>query len=193
MSSVDGSMNRTIVAALFVVAATVACPSGNEPSEEGDLATFQDINAFYGAIRGDWQGPYDLWLMPNAPKESSESTAAIEVDATGNSWVMNYQWSRDGTAHQGVFHFLGSDKAAEFTWSDSFHSAPKATTGIGTLSDDGTKLVFMSSYSGGPGTPDWGWRTEFTYVDGDTLKMEAYNITPQGEEALAVRCEYSRQ
>lgn len=157
------------------------------------MATFEDVESFYRAIEGDWSGDYDLWLMPNAPKESSESSARIEVDVTDHTWVMNYQWTREGTAHQGGFHFGGSGTKADFRWSDSFHSSTAATTGIGMLSDDGTQLIFMSSYSTGVGTPDWGWRTEFTFVDANTMKMEAYNITPQGEEHIAVRAEYARQ
>ncbi len=47
------------------------------------------------------------------------------------------------------------------------------------------------SYSMGKG-PAWGWRTEFTQQDPNSLLMEAYNIMPNGVEALAVKAELKR-
>jgi hypothetical protein len=148
---------------------------------------FEDVQAFYDAMKGDWRGGYDLWLMPTSPKESSESTAEI------NNGVMNYQWAQGEKSHQGAFDFGGSGKEANFSWSDSFHSSNAAMKGSGSLSEDGSKLVFMSHYSAGDDQPEWGWRTEFTFSDPQTLKMEAHNITPEGQEALAVRCDYVKQ
>ena len=40
--------------------------------------------------------------------------------------------------------------------------------------------------------PAWGWRTEFTQQSPNSLLMEAYNIMPNGVEALAVRVELKR-
>ncbi len=40
--------------------------------------------------------------------------------------------------------------------------------------------------------PAWGWRTEFTLQGANTFLMEAYNITPGGMEALAVKAEMKR-
>ncbi len=61
----------------------------------------------------------------------------------------------------------------------------------GALSDGGRKLILHGSYAASSG-PDWGWRTEFTLLGADKLRMEAYNITPEGQEALAIRAELTR-
>ena len=196
-------MERKIVGSLFVAVVLVACSSGEKHTdppapekttvESGGKAESKDVQAFFDAMKGDWHGGYDLWLMPTAPKEHSVSTAQIKADAKDDSLVMEYQWTRGNKRQRGAFHFDGSGTTAGFSWSDTFHSATDPMKGDGKLSDDGKRLVFISSYVAGPGQPAWGWRTEFTIVDSKTLKMEAYNITPGGQEGLAVRCEYARQ
>jgi hypothetical protein len=143
----------------------------------------KDASAFTRAIEGRWRGAYDLWLMPGSPKESSESTATLKADR------MDYQWAREGKTQTGTFVFRGAGPKAEFDWTDTFHSSEGPLKGDGAVSADGKKLTFMTHY----GEPAWGWRTEFTRVDPNAFRMEAYNITPQGQEALAVRCDYVRQ
>ena len=62
---------------LFIAGAVAACGSGHSPKQEGGVASIDDVQAFYLAMEGEWRGGYDLWVMPTAPKESSESTARI--------------------------------------------------------------------------------------------------------------------
>jgi len=152
-----------------------------------------DVQAFYAALQGEWHGRYHLWLHPTAPVESSDSSAQITKDHGNSFWVMSYQWAKGIQDHQGEFHFAGSKNQGNFRWTDSFHSASSPMKGEGKLSKDGTRLIFMSHYSADAGQPEWGWRTEITLVDANTFQMEAYNITPQGQEGLAVRCRYVKK
>jgi hypothetical protein len=41
------------------------------------------------------------------------------------------------------------------------------------------------------GYPEWYWRIVFSR-DGDTFKMTMFNISPEGEETLAVDAVYQR-
>ena len=178
---------------LIAVALTGGCSrstvqDAHMPEERSHVT---DVAEFYDAVAGEWEGNYDLWLDPSSPKESSRSSAQITKVATGDGWEMTYQWARGEATHRGVFQFAGSGTHADFSWTDSFHSASDAMTGDGGLSDDGSRLVFMSHYPAGGGA-DWGWRTEFILVDPTTLSMDAYNITPDGQEVLAVRAVYVR-
>ncbi|HSF46516.1 MAG TPA: DUF1579 family protein, partial [Chitinophagaceae bacterium] len=39
----------------------------------------------------------------------------------------------------------------------------------------------------------WGWRTELEWEDEEVLKLTAYNITPEGEEAKATETVFKRK
>jgi hypothetical protein len=59
----------------------------------------------------------------------------------------------------------------------------------GTCDEQGTVRV-LGSYAAPPG-PDWGWRIEIEPAAGSwTLRM--FNITPDGQEVLAVEATLSR-
>lgn len=143
----------------------------------------RDVPEFFSAVQGEWKGRYCLWLDPTAPTQESDSSARISMNGE-DSWTLAYRW---GDNH-GEFCFSGSAERARFDWTDTFHASSEPMRGDGRLSKDGAKLAFMSQY--GAEGAQWGWRTELTRVDAGTLLMEAFNITPDGQEALAVRCRY---
>ena len=47
-------------------------------------------------------------------------------------------------------------------------------------------LAFVAS------APEWGWRTQYVLEDADHLVITAFNVTPGGEEAMAVQTSYVR-
>lgn len=153
------------------------------------VAQEQTLMNFYNNIEGNWQGTYSLWLSPESSAEKSNIEATIESVAKGKYFVMTYSWKRSEKEYEGVFLLGGNGTSATATWGDSFHMAPEPMQCKGEL-DDG-KLLLNGSYGAGSG-PDWGWRTEFIQLDSKNLIMKAYNITPTGEEALAVRAELKR-
>lgn len=149
------------------------------------LAVGRDVQAFLASLQGHWTGLYQLWLTPDTPVQECDSSARLALEAGKESWRLAYRWGKN----EGDFRLTGSAERAEFSWIDTFH-AGSAMPGYGRLSDDGAKLSFMSEYAFEGG--QWGWRTEFTRLDDSAFLMEAFNITPDGQEALAVRCRYSR-
>ena len=52
-------------------------------------------------------------------------------------------------------------------------------------------FVVKGKYDVGSDAPPWGWKTVFELID-DHLKITAYNVTPDGQEAKAVETKYSR-
>ena len=56
---------------------------------------------------------------------------------------------------------------------------------------DAGPLEVRGSYPAPPG-PDWGWRTVVETAEEDLLRMVMYNVSPEGEEYLAVDAAYRR-
>ena len=77
---------------------------------------------------------------------------------------------------------------ATVDWNDTWH-AKDSMRCAGTLTSEA--LIVETSYSAGDG-PDWHWRTEVRTPSGDELLIEMYNITPEGDEQIAVRLRAKR-
>ena len=152
----------------------------------------ENLRQFFSAIEGSWSGPYSLWLHPGATAEESDSSASVRVLVHGKVALLEYEWVRSGEAVAGAFFFSGVGRVAVARWGDSFHTPPATMDGEGELDPAASKMTLNSRYSAGPGGPEWGWRTEMTAGSDDTLLMEAYNIAPDGQEAIAVRAQWSR-
>lgn len=150
------------------------------------------VREFYAGLAGEWRGTYSLWFEPGTPVRICDTEARVQAIAGDAFHLMTYTWEFEGEGKEGALFLSGNDQAASMTWGDSWHMAPDPMVCQGRLEEEDSKLVFPGTYPTGPDTPDWGWRTELKRVDGDGLVMEAYNITPEGEEAIAVRAEYRR-
>jgi hypothetical protein len=53
------------------------------------------------------------------------------------------------------------------------------------------KIDFRGSYEAPPG-PDWGWRFVINAPSGSELKLVMYNVSPEGEDELAVEANYKK-
>ena len=88
---------------------------------------------------------------------------------------------------------LGSENSNEdvsCTWIDSWHMSDRSIVYTGKIDPAGV-ITLVGSYEAPPG-PDWGWRTVIEPVSEDSFKILMYNVTPEGEEAIAVENWYSR-
>ena len=142
---------------------------------------------------GQYEGTYRLirsWETP--PQTDSQSTASIAPVARGRFLTMQYTWAVDGTTHEGLL-LLGQENdgnAVTAVWVDSWHMSEKPMICNGRL--DGGTITLVGSYAAPPG-PDWRWRTEIV-PDGDgAFQLTMYNISPGGEEELAVESKYVRR
>lgn len=142
---------------------------------------------------GQWSGANKLYFEgPPEPDNVSDSELMASTVAHGKFLSITYTWTLNETDHEGAL-LIGRLKKGESTsvaWVDSFHQSGKIMVSKGTVGEDG-KVDVLGSYEAPPG-PDWGWRIQLE-SDGDTLKLLMFNITPDGEEALAVDATYSRQ
>ena len=75
-------------------------------------------------------------------------------------------------------------------WLDSWHMRNEIMICDGTRDDRGV-VSLQGSYPAPPG-PDWGWRIEIENHEGASLVMRMINVSPEGQEALAVLAQYER-
>jgi hypothetical protein len=60
----------------------------------------------------------------------------------------------------------------------------------GAVSNRG-EISVLGSYAA-PTGPDWGWRIVITPDEGQSLRIVMFNISPDGQEELAVETDYTR-
>ena len=140
-------------------------------------------------LAGDWQGTNLLWLSEQ-PLES-ETTATVRSAAGGTCLCIEYVWSYEGEAQQGIL-LLGSQgkDAVQSIWRDSWHSGGEFMTSDGQV--EGLGQVQILGHFAVPPGPDWGWRTHLRTEGKDDFEIAMTNISPEGEEDLAVRMEFRR-
>ena len=145
------------------------------------------------SFAGQWAGINRLWLSPNDPVRESETTAAIALAALGAFTTIRYSWAEGGKPQDGLLIVRNAAQPGEdaMVWIDSWHTGGEFMPFRGVHADDG-HISAVGAYAAPPG-PDWGWRIELAAGTGETLRILMYNITPDGDEALAVEARYARR
>lgn len=182
-----------LLSLVCILGSAVSGTAQTKPAQKGNtpVDAAKTAREFYKKLSGDWKGTYNLWANPDEAAEKSEIRARFQETAKGSFYLMTYSWKKGTVPHDGIFLLGGDGKAATASWGDSFHQSPNTMQCNGELLEGGKKLVINGTYSVGE-SPEWGWRTEFTLQGPDSLLMEAYNIMPEGNEALAVKAELKR-
>ncbi len=145
-----------------------------------------------GSLAGEWKGTNELhtpW-MPE-PLHRSDSTMKVSEQIRGQFLSFEYTWSHEGKPQEGIIivGWDGQKNVVKAVWTDSWHMSHNLMNCEGSIGGDGT--LSMKGYYAVEGHPDWGWRTDII-PGGDTFKLVMYNVTPEGEEALAVETKYTR-
>lgn len=143
---------------------------------------------------GEWSGTNQLHLswLADSPFDS-ESKASIDFSAKGIFLKIEYDWFYEGKLQEGLI-LLGKEKNSELVksfWIDSWHLNDKFMVSEGAIKSNGT--VSTKGFYAVPDHPDWGWRTVIKYENKDSFKLIMYNVSPEGEETLAVEADYVRQ
>ena len=141
-------------------------------------------------LAGRWRGGNRLWLDPDAPPAESEATATIAEAARDRALSIRYTWSHEGEPQEGILLLAGEGTGVRAAWVDSFHVTETWMLFEGAEDGEGGVLV-RGSYPAPPG-PDWGWTIRVEPLEGGAFRIVMHNVTPQGEESLAVAASYSR-
>lgn len=143
------------------------------------------------SLAGQWTGTYRLILDPSTPVRVSSTAATLSSVAGGRFARLDYVWEDEGKRQDGslLVGFEKEESVATAVWVDSFHMSNKFMVCEGKAR--GGSVDVSGSYAAPPG-PDWGWRTTLGPGPDGTLRMVMYNVTPDGEEYLAVEADYTR-
>lgn len=141
---------------------------------------------------GEWSGLNRLWVFPGDPVRESNTNASVVLAARGALVSITYNWNYEGKPQEGIL-LVRTDPDPEdavVVWFDSWHTGNQFMLFQRGEEQEGL-LSVRGSYSAPPG-PDWGWRIVLDSGNRDTFHILMYNITPDGEEALAVEARYTR-
>ena len=113
------------------------------------------------------------------------------MDTPGESY--HYTWAESNKPQDGLLLIgqSGPVGAVQAAWVDGWHMGDQMMHCQGAAGSDGA-LSVKGSYAVPPG-PDWGWRIDILPGEGERFRLIMYNITPEGQEYLAVEAVYSRR
>lgn len=146
-------------------------------------------------LTGNWEGNNRLhlpWKKEN-PIRDSKTNASVSFSAQNKFLKIEYDWEFEGKKQDGLI-LLGKEKDAESVkviWIDSWHMDDKSLISEGVA--DATGEISVKGFYSVPNHPDWGWRTTFESADEKSFKITMYNVSPEGEEDIAVEANYQRK
>ena len=136
---------------------------------------------------GEWSGTSCLRDPMNGVEDEGESSLLVVPVLGGRFARVDYTWSYHGRPQEGSMLVGRSGDRVSIHWIDSWHMGDKAMACEG---DDGGNVSVRGSYAAPPG-PDWGWRITLTPAAGSSFGLVMHNITPDGDEELAVEARYA--
>ncbi len=141
---------------------------------------------------GGWSGTVKTWFEADQLAGEGSVRGRIRSALGGRFVIHEYEAQCLGETENGVaIHGYHLDRHCyESAWIDSFH------TGTQIMVSHGVPRAALHSVTGSYGGESddeaWGWRTEIELKPTDRLLIQMFNITPQGEDALAVEFDYRR-
>lgn len=143
-------------------------------------------------LAGDWEGTACVWFEPEKIGDESPVEGTIKPILGGRFMLLEYIGAFMGKPTGGMMWigFSIAEEKYQCAWIDTGHMG----TGI-MLSEgaNGTDFNVLGSYGYAGMADRWGWRTTVELKDANTLIINAYNISPQGEEQKAVETVYTRK
>lgn len=147
---------------------------------------------FLAKLAGGWAGTSRVWFEPGKLASETPLVGNIQLVLDGRFALFLYQSAIEGEPQHGMFIFGYSTTLDHYetSWVDSFHNNTAIMFCTGQAAENGFSV--LGSYPDPNGGPDWGWRTEVNLIDNDHLVITAFNILPEGMEAMATEATLTR-
>lgn len=144
-------------------------------------------------LEGIWSGRNRLHLgdwNPEEPILESDATAEVRARSGGQFLEVSYTWTYKGEPKEGVIMVGKDPKSGKVNafWTDSWHMANQLMNCEGSETESGG--VNVKGHYKVEGHPEWGWRTEIE-PGLSSFRYLMYNVSPEGEEDLAVEMDLS--
>ena len=157
-----------------------------------DASLADGVHAQLVRMAGQWEGRFRIWFEPGKLADEAVQRGSIRVLLGGRVLLHEYTGRCNCELTEGValiaYHL--DEHRYETAWAESFGTGTSIMFSTGVSGDP--RLSMLGSYGDGQGGPRWGWRTAIEQPDDNTLDLRMYNITPTGDEALAVEVNYRR-
>ncbi len=145
-------------------------------------------------LEGEWLGIAKTWFEPDKVADESPVRGSMKLILGGRFILYEYKGSFDGKPLEGIAIF-GYDlnmKRFQSAWVDSYHNGTAIMFSDGKRGEKDFSVQGNYTYITSEEEQTWGWRTAIEIIDGDTIRLTAFNVFPNGTEVKATEVIYTR-
>jgi hypothetical protein len=164
-------------------------------SEKFESSKTSGVHYQLSRLVGEWEGTATTWFEAGKIGDQSPVQGTMRLILGSRFILHEYQGSMQGKRIEGMMilgYHLGLGKI-QSAWVDSFHNGTAIMFSEGPAGSTDLDMKGTYAYV----TPEkihyWGWRTEVEITGDNSLRITAYNISPEGEETKATETLYQRR